>query len=36
MDNCDSTGRSMICGGSRQKLNMQLFRMIHPNLHFHF
>ena len=29
MDNCDSTGRSMICGGIQWKLNMQLFHVIH-------
>ncbi len=29
MDNCDSTGRSMICGGRQWELNMQLFRVIH-------
>lgn len=36
MDNCDSTGRSMICGGRQWKLNMQLFHVIHRFLHFHF
>ena len=29
MDNCDSTGRSMICGGRQWKLIMQLFHVIH-------
>ena len=29
MDGCDSTGRSMICGGRQRKLNMQLFHVIH-------
>ena len=29
MDNCDSTGRSMICGGRQWELNMQLVRVIH-------
>lgn len=29
MDNYDSTGRSMICGGRQWKLIMQLFHVIH-------